>query len=209
MSIAEWAKLCPVKYSSSCTTKNINLPMWVWGKIAEIRAALAGNIEQLAVGELEARLRHIQCVLKVCNQNSTPTEYTPYGWRLARNYDARVQSMIDTKVSDWVSFNSCFNMGPHPSFFLSAMNEVEKTTSTKKKEEEPKEKGKRRTAKCETFNTCKTKKRCEYEANNPTGGRCKKLHECSYCWKNRQESQFHQWWDCGHGGRDTFDAENQ
>ena len=206
LSIAEWAKLCPVKYASSCTAKNINLPMWVWGKLAEIRAALSGNITPLASGELGARLRHMQCVLEVCNQNSTPAEYTPYGWRLARNYDARVQAMMDTKVSDWVSFNSCFNMGPHPSFFLSAMNEVEKT---EKKKEDPKDLKKRRTVKCDTFNTCKTKKKCDYEVNNPNAGRCKKLHECSHCQKTRQESLFHQWWDCGHGGRESFAAENQ
>ena len=206
LSISDWAKLCPVKYSSSCTDKNINLPMWVWGKLAEIRAALAGNITHLVKGELEARLRHMQCVLEVCNQNSSPTEYTPYGWCLARNYDARVQAMMDTKVSDWVSFNSCFNMGPHPSFFLSAMNEVEKV---KKKDDTKKEDPKKkRTVKCETFNACKTKKRCEYEVTNPST-RCKKLHECSYCWKNRQESNFHQWWDCGHGGRETYADENQ
>ena len=206
LSVADWAKLCPVKSASTCTPKNINLPMWVWGKLAEMRAAISGKIQPLAEGELEARLRHVQCVLEVCNQNSTPTEFTPYGWKLARNYDARVQDMIDTKVSDWVSFNSCFSMGPHPSFFLSAMNEVEKT---KKKEEEPKDTKNRRTAKCTTFNTCKTKKRCDFEVNNPSGARCKKLHECSFCWKNRQESVFHQWWDCGHGGRETFSAENQ
>jgi hypothetical protein len=81
LSIADWAKLCPVKYASSCTSKNVNLPMWVWGKLAEIRAALVGNITPLAKGELDARLRHMQCVLEVCNQNSSPTEYTPYGWR--------------------------------------------------------------------------------------------------------------------------------
>jgi hypothetical protein len=79
LSIADWAKLCPVKYANSCTDKNINLPMWVWGKLAEIRAALAGNITPLVKGELEARLRHMQCVLEVCNQNSSPTDYTPYG----------------------------------------------------------------------------------------------------------------------------------
>ena len=110
LSVADWAKLCPVKYASSCTAKNINLAMWVWGKLAEIRAALAGSISPLAKGELEARLRHMQCVLEVCNQNSAPTDYTPYGWRLARNYDSRVQAMIDTEVSDWVSFNACFNI---------------------------------------------------------------------------------------------------
>ena len=84
------------------------------------------------------------------------------------------------------------------------MNEVEKV---KKKEEEPKreEPKKKRAAKCETFNKCKTKKRCEYEVNNPIGGRCKKVHECSYCWINHQESNFHQAWDCGKGGREAED----
>jgi hypothetical protein len=87
------------------------------------------------------------------------------------------------------------------------MNEVEKV---KKKEDDPKKDDpkKKRTAKCETFNTCKTKKRCDYEVNNPNAGRCKKLHECNFCWKTRQESNFHQWWDCGHGGRETFEPEN-
>ena len=50
LSVADWAKLCPVKYASSCTAKNINLAMWVWGKLAEIRAALAGSISPLAKG---------------------------------------------------------------------------------------------------------------------------------------------------------------
>ena len=207
LSVADWAKLCPVKYASSCTAKNVNLSMWVWGKIAELRAALTGATRPLAPGELEARLHHWQCVLQVCNENAQPTDFTPHGWQIARSYDSKVQTLMDSGVSDWVTFNAQCSLGPHPSFFLSAINEAGKPT--KKKEQQDNKDPKKKPVVCEKFNHCKTKKKCDFEVENPRAGRCKRLHECAYCQKNRGESLFHQWWDCGHGGRDTYAAENE
>ena len=114
---------------------------------------------------------------------------------------------MDSGVSDWVTFNAQCSLGPHPSFFLSAINEAGKPT--KKKEQQDNKDPKKKPVVCEKFNHCKTKKKCDFEVENPRAGRCKRLHECAYCQKNRGESLFHQWWDCGHGGRDTYAAENE
>ena len=211
LSVVDWAKLCPVKYAPSLTHKNINLSMFMWGKLAELRAALAGATTPFAPGELNARLRHLQCVLELCNLNSQATDFTNYGWLLSKNYDEKVQSMIDSKISDWVSHDATFRTTLHPAFVMSAKDEV----ALPKKD--PKKKGdgigsgqsadpvvKKKV--CETFNICRTKKKCTYEVENAPA-RCKRLHECSFCRESRSVREFHQRWDCGHGGRDAVAAE--
>ena len=207
LSVIDWAKLCPVKYSSGLTHKNINLSMFMWGKLAEMRAALAGATTPLQPGELNARLRHLQCVLELCNLNSLPSDFTCYGWQLAKNYDEKVQAMIDTRTSDWVGHDATFKTTPHPAFVMSAKDEVPAPKREIKKKEvaqtaDPVAKKKV----CETFNTCRTKKKCSYEVEHAPA-RCKRLHECSYCREHRSVREFHQSWDCGHGGRDAAAAE--
>ena len=207
LSVIDWAKLCPVKYASGLTHKNINLAMFMWGKLAELRAALAGATAPLEPGELNARLRHLQCVLELCNLNSQATDFTNYGWLLGKNYDEKIQSMIDSKTGDWVSHDSSFKTTLHPAFVMSAKDEVPRREIKKKGEgngqtSDPVVKKKV----CETFNTCRTKKKCTYEVENAPA-RCRRLHECSYCRENRNVREFHQSWDCGHGGRDAATAD--
>ena len=62
-------------------------------------------------GELDDRFRQLQCVLE-----------------LGRDFDRNVQATMDSGASDLVTFNSMFSLGPHPSFVLSAKDEVEKVT---------------------------------------------------------------------------------
>ena len=210
LSVIDWAKLCPVKYASGLTHKNINLSMFMWGKLAELRAALAGATAPLGPGELNARLRHLQCTLELCNLNSQPADFTSYGWLLAKNYDEKVQSMIDSGTSDWVGHDSTFKTTLHPAFVMSAKDEVplpvpkkdpKKKSDANGQSSDPAVKKKV----CETFNICRTKKKCTYEVENAPA-RCRRLHECSYCREQRSVREFHQSWDCGHGGRDAAAA---
>ena len=64
------------KYASTCTSKNLILPVFIWARLAEIRALSAGAMETtLQPGELDARLRHLQCVLELIGTNSVLSEY--------------------------------------------------------------------------------------------------------------------------------------
>jgi hypothetical protein len=209
LSVVDWAKMCPVKYASGVSHKNINLSMFMWGKLAELRAALAGATQPLAPGELDARMRHLQCVLELCNLNSQASDFTNYGWLLGKNYDEKIQAMIDTGTCDWISHDASFRTTMHPAFAMSAKDEV----PVPKKEEKKKvdrggqvsDQGVKKKV-CETFNSCRTKKKCTYEVENAPA-RCKRLHECSYCRDTRNVREFHQRWDCGHGGRDAAAAD--
>ena len=204
-SVVDWAKMCPIKYASTCNSKNLNLPVFMWAKLAELRALSAGAMEtNLKPGELDARLRHLQCVMELVGTNSILTEYSGYGWQLGRDYDRKVQATMDSGASDWVTFNSMFSLGPHPSFVLSAKDEVEKVTKKiiNTREDDPNKKKKV----CGKFNCCKTAKRCDWEVENPNSGRCKRLHQCSYCKATHSKSVFHQAWDCPAGGKEAVAA---
>ena len=203
LSVVEWAKMCPIKYAPTCNSKNLNLPVFMWARLAEVRALSAGALEtSLKPGELDARLRHLQCVLELVGTNSVLSEYAGYGWQLGRDYDRKVQATMDNGASDWVSFNSMFSLGPHPSFVLSAKDEVEKVTkkSFNTRDEDP---AKLKKKVCGRVNSCKTAKRCEWELENPNTGRCKRLHQCSYCKATQNKNVFHQAWDCPAGGKEA------
>ena len=206
LSVVDWAKMCPIKYASTCTSKNLNLPVFMWARLAELRALNAGALETgLKPGELDARLRHMQCVLELVGTNSILTEYSGYGWQLGRDYDRKVQATMDSGASDWVTFNSMFSLGPHPSFVLSAKDEVEKVAkkANPQREDDPTKTKKKI---CGRFNSCRTSKRCEWEVENPNSGRCKRLHQCSYCKLTHNKSVFHQAWDCPSGGMEAVQA---
>ena len=205
-SLIDWVKMCPVKYAATCNSKNLNLPVFMWARLAELRALTAGATQNnLEVGELDARLRHMQCVLELIGTNSTLTEFAGYGWQLGRDYDRKVQATMDSGASDWVSFNSMFSLGPHPSFVLSAKDEVEKVVKKTPKSAED-DQGKSKKKVCYKFNSSKTSKRCEWEVDNPNRGRCKSLHQCSYCKLTHNRSVFHQAWDCPAGGKEAVAA---
>ena len=201
--------MCPIKYAATCNSKNVNLPTFIWAKLAELRALNAGALEiGLAPGELDPRIRHLQCVMELVGTNSTLTEYAGYGWQLARDYDRKVQATMDSGASDWVNFNSMFSLGPHPSFVLSAKDEVEKVakkpSSGKGNDVDDVVKDKKKV--CGWFNKCKTSKRCEWKVENPNSGRCKRLHQCFYCKQTHNKSVFHQAWECPAGGKEAVAA---
>ena len=206
LSVVDWAKMCPIKYAPTCNAKNLNLPVFLWARLAEIRALSAGVMDtRLQPGEMDARLRHLQCVLELVGTNSILSEYSGYGWQLGRDYDKKVQATMDSGASDWVSFNSMFSLGPHPSFVLSAKDEVEKVSKkiVNTREEDPNKVRKKIFGR---FNSCRTVKRCDWKLENPNSGRCKRLHQCSYCKTAQNRSVFHQAWDCPAGGKEAVAA---
>ena len=208
LTVSDWAKMCPTKSAASVTLKNMNLPMYLWGRLGELRAANAGICGSLPADELEARLRHIQTVLQVCMQNSVPSDFTNYGWELARCYDQQIQATMDSGLATWVGFDKEFPRTAHPGFMMEADREVQKPF--KKKDSKGQENGEGSGVKskkiCPVFNSCRQRKKCQHEVDSPDNGRCKMKHECSHCKKEHGKSVFHQVWWCNNGGKESQDA---
>ena len=210
LTVSDWAKMCPTKNASSVTMKNMNLPMYLWGRLGELRAANAGICGSLPADELEARLRHVQTVLQICMQNSIPSDFSNYGWELARCYDHQIQSTMDSGLATWVGFDKEFPRTAHPAFLMEADREVlkpVKKTEYKKVQEGETASTTKAKKICPVFNTCKQRKKCQNEVDNPDSGRCKMKHECSHCKKEHNKSVFHQVWWCNSGGKDVQEVE--
>ena len=204
LTVSDWAKMCPTKSASSVTLKNMNLPMYLWGRLGELRAANAGICGSLPSDELEARLRHIQTVIQVCMQNSVPSDFTNYGWELARCYDQQIQTTMDSGLSTWVGFDKEFPRTAHPGFLMEADREVIKPVKKDiRKVENGDATGQKSKKICPVFNSCKQRKKCQKEVDNPDAGRCKLKHECSHCKKEHNKSVFHQAWWCNSGGKEA------
>ena len=206
LTVSDWAKMCPTKSASSVTMKNMNLPMYLWGRLGELRAANAGICGSLPADELEARLRHIQTVLQICMQNSVPSDFTNYGWELARCYDQQIQATMDSGCASWVGFDKEFPRTAHPAFLMEADREVPKHTKKEPKRNEQEGGGTKPKKICPVFNTCTQRKKCQNEVDNPDAGRCKMKHECAHCKSVHNKSVFHQIWWCSQGGKEAYEA---
>lgn len=208
LTVSDWAKMCPTKSAPTVTMKNMNLPMYLWGRLGELRAANAGICGSLPADELEARLRHIQTVLQICMQNSVPSEFSNYGWELARCYDQQIQATMDSGCATWVGFDKEFPRTAHPGFLMEASTEVKKPVQKKEqKKVDGNETGNNKKV-CNVFNSCMQRKKCQHEVDNPAAGRCKMRHECSHCKKEHNKSAFHQIWWCSYGGKEVHEAAN-
>ena len=208
LTVSDWAKMCPTKSASSVTLKNMNLPMYLWGRLGELRAANAGICGSLPADELEARLRHIQTVLQVCMQNSIPSDFTNYGWELARCYDQQIQATMDSGLATWVGFDKEFPRTAHPGFMMEADSETQKPLKKRenKRQEDVDVSGVKSKKICPVFNSCRQRKKCQNEVDSPEAGRCKMKHECSHCKKEHGKSVFHQVWSCNNGGKEAQEA---
>ena len=186
--VLDLAKKCPAKWSKQVTMSNINLPLFVWGSISELESSLSGRSEAMTEEMMLGRVRHLQNIMEVCCLNSTATDFTGYGWTLARDYASKVDNEIEQKLITWEEMH----VGVRTATLLSAQMEnprpppkdMKKTTTIGDKKEL-----------CTTFNKCKTEGKCEYEVSHPDKT-CQRKHECSYCRDKKGQSWKHQAWNC-------------
>ena len=185
--VLEYAKTCPTKWSKQATTININLPLYAWGAVTEIEASLSGRSESLPEGVILGKLRHLKNTLEVCCLNSTSTDFTSYGWSLARDYATKVDNEVEQKLATWQDMTA----GVRTATLVSAQMENPRpapklpfTKATPSGTSERKEL-------CTTYNTCTTEWKCDFEVSHPDK-KCPKKHECSYCMKSKKQSWRHQ-----------------
>ena len=131
------------------------------------------------------KVRHIMNTMEVCCLNSNPTDFTAYGWVLARDYATKVDEAVDQKRATWQDIHTEIDTATLLSAQMENPRPAPKTQGTKVTTNKKKE------FLCMTYNTCKTEGKCEYEENNPDK-KCSRKHECSYCMKQKKQSYRHQ-----------------
>ena len=124
--------------------------------------------------------------LEVCCQNSTPQEYTGYGWSLAKDYSTKVCDEVEQGRESWQDMKlevktstlmsaSMENPRPPPKAVVEPKKFVGVGKAVEKKDI------------CSTYNKCSSENKCDYEVANPTKS-CWRKHECTWCRTNKSQS---------------------
>ena len=144
---------------------------------------------------LLAKIRHLKNIFEVCCLNSSSTDFSSYGWLIARDYATKVEDEVEQKFVAWQ------DMVPGVRTQTLVLSQMEnprlppRQVQVKKVGDilDPKTAG--RKERCPTFNTCSTEMKCDYEVAN-SSRTCLKKHECSWCRTNLQQGFKHQVWKC-------------
>ena len=194
-SIVQYARGCPVSWTSKITSDKLNMGLWSWAYIAELLASRSGQASPLQHGELEARLQHYLNVLEIALQPSNSSDFENHAWKVARLYAEKVQQKVD-RGGTWLGFEQRYGSDSQPHELMAAEKELAPKVPKKQKEEAPvKAKSSddppSRKRACQTWNTSTVEGKCEYEANND-GRSCSRRHECTWCKDNGKRSLSHQ-----------------
>ena len=130
------------------------------------------------------KLRHLKSTMEVCCLNSSSSEFTAYGWTLARDYATKVNSEVEQKLTTWKDMPAGVRTATLVSAQMENPRPASKPPTTKTNPTEKKDL-------CTTYNSCATEGKCEYEVSHPDK-RCNRKHECSYCMKHKKQSWKHQ-----------------
>ena len=186
--MVDLARLCPVKWAKTTTSNTINLPLYTWAIVSELESSLSGRGDQFSEQEMLGKIRHLKNVAEVCCLNSNSTDFSSYGWAIARDYALKVEDEVAQGLASW----SEMHHGVRTNSLLLAQMDCSRQSfqKTAKTRESDKDK-----LVCTTYNKCTTKGKCEYEVTNPDRT-CQRKHECSWCRSNLGQSYKHQAIEC-------------
>jgi hypothetical protein len=93
--LVQYARDCPVSWTTKVTTDKLNPILWSWAYISHLLATRTGHAPELQDGELEARLQHFLSVLEITLQTTNQSDFSSDAWNVARLYHVKVQQMVD------------------------------------------------------------------------------------------------------------------
>ena len=64
---------------------NIHLPLYAWGAAKELEASLSGRGQAMSEDMMLGKLRHFINTMEVGCINSSATDFTTYGWVVAKD----------------------------------------------------------------------------------------------------------------------------
>ena len=189
-SIVQYARNCPVAWTSKVTSDRLNMGLWCWAYIAELLAAQQGTALPLQTGVLEARMQHFLNVLEIALQSSNSGEYDGPSWKVARLYAEKVQQKVD-RGSSWIGFEQRYGSDTHPHELMAAQTELGPKLKPKEAKDMRKNNEKKEKLACTTWNSSEVESKCRYEVENE-GRECNRKHECSWCKDKFKKSLPHQ-----------------
>ena len=189
--IIDHAKKCPTKWAKQATMSNVNLPLFAWGAVSELESSISGRSGTLSESSILGKLRHLKNVMEVCCLNSTSSDFTSYGWTLARDYAVKVENEVEQRLASWDDMAA----GVRTATVIAAQMENPRRAEFPQKPGTGSGTGKGMRDTCTTFNKCSTAGKCDYEVQHPDK-KCQRRHECSWCRDNKGQSYNHQAWKC-------------
>ena len=191
-SIVQFARNCPVSWTSKVTSDKLNMGLWCWSYVAELLATRTGQADPLPSGELEARMQHFLNVLEIALQPSAPTDFENHGWKVARLYAEKIQHKVE-RGDTWLGFEQRYGADSQPHELMAAEKELAmKAPKVPKqpKDEDVKVKDEKKKT-CTTWNSSSVEGKCEFEVQYE-GRSCSRRHECSWCREKGKRSLGHQ-----------------
>ena len=191
--LVQYARDCPVSWTSKVTSSGLNPVLFSWAFIAELLASRTGQAPSLPDGELEARLQHFLSVLEVTLQTTLQSDFSSDSWKIARLYHQKVQDKVDTGVYTWLDLSQHWGTATLPHELMAANAELATKTIKKVAEKSPKGKkvDEKKLGLCYTWNSCDTRGKCKWEVQYQ-GQKCKLQHYCTWCKAENNQINEHQ-----------------
>ena len=190
--LIQFARDCPVSWTSKVTTSSLNPLLFSWAYIAELLATQTGHAPSLKEEELEARLQHFLSVLEVTLQTTTQSDFASESWKVAGLYNQKVQDKIDTGVYTWLDLSQQWGTATLPHELMAANAELAPRITKKKREKSPPKKieDERKSGICYSWNNSDTRGKCKWEVKND-GKKCNRQHICSWCKFELNQTHIH------------------
>ena len=194
----EFAASAQFPYKSQLNQNNCNAVVFAFGSFKHLEAIMSGLIPGVSDTELLARIRHLKNVFEICCLSSNLQNFCDPAWQVAREYDNRVISDIESGAKYWGSLSN----GLETDAIYVAKEIVELKNKSKKitpanrdKTDSKSDRPKKEKPGCTTYNTFKGSEGCYWESQNK-GESCVFDHFCSWCKTNRNTVEKHKMINC-------------
>ena len=194
----EFAATGQFGYRSQLKQDNLNAILFAYGSFKHLEAAKLGLIKMQDV-EFLARLRHLKNVFEIACLSSNLSSFSDYSWQVAREYDTRVISDIESGAKTWSTLSN--GLETDALYCANQTVELKNKTNNKKSSQGPndrkdkKDKRENKSKPCTTYNTHRASEGCFWEHNN-RGETCVYEHFCSWCKTNRDVKEKHKLFEC-------------
>ena len=200
--LVQWARNCPVNWTTKVTTDKINSVLWAWANMSELLATRTGQAPNLQPGELEARLEHCCNVLEITLQGSSQSDFCGDSWEVARLYDQKVQQKVDQKHFSWLQLSAMSHGASHPHELMAAHQELSRKPKKTRDSsgggggvKDRNDDQRKKSGRCRTWNKSEVRGKCTYEVENAPE-KCMYSHECTYCKSKSLKPVDHQRFFC-------------
>ena len=194
----EFAQTAQFPYKSSLTQNNCNAVVFAYGSFKHLEALLSGLISNTSHDEILARVRHLKNVYEVACLSSNLATFAEPGWLVAREYDSRIISDIESGAKTWEGLSN--GLETDAIYVAKEIVELKKAKKPKVKSDQadPKVEKSKKDPKangCTTYNTHRASEGCYWEHLHQ-GEQCAFEHSCSWCKLNRNVVEKHKLIQC-------------